>query len=348
MNIYKRDESIDIIKGIGILLVLIGHTTDYGRKFIYQFHMPLFFFISGILYKDKYDIKPIKLIERRIKSLYIPFVTYNLFFLFMHNIFINIGVYEDSKYYSLKEIVSRGINILLLSASEPLTGPLWFVSALFVTNIIFVLYKYFTNKFFYKFKEEFLLLLIILTLIVGINTDIKRGVSIGMVGLLFYYLGYLYKRNYNKIITQFKLSFAIWALIIVVIISRFNQIEMAINNYGNKGLFLVSSILGIYVMFFVGNLFNEKCIGRLFISIGKYNMSIVALHFIAFKSITLLQIYIYKLPIKLLGSFPILYSGHAWWIGYIISGITIPIIIGFIINKINYRITMLVKEIVIL
>lgn len=43
MNICKRDESIDVIKGIGIILVLIGHITDYGRGFIYQFHMPLFF-----------------------------------------------------------------------------------------------------------------------------------------------------------------------------------------------------------------------------------------------------------------------------------------------------------------
>lgn len=41
---------IDYIKGIGIILVVIGHTTDIGdtwRVWIYTFHMPLFFCISG-------------------------------------------------------------------------------------------------------------------------------------------------------------------------------------------------------------------------------------------------------------------------------------------------------------
>lgn len=45
---------IDIAKGIGILLVYIGHCDlDYKSNlflWIYSFHMPLFFFISGSLF----------------------------------------------------------------------------------------------------------------------------------------------------------------------------------------------------------------------------------------------------------------------------------------------------------
>lgn len=41
----RRMQYIDMAKGIGILLVIIGHTMSLGWKkdFIYSFHMPLFF-----------------------------------------------------------------------------------------------------------------------------------------------------------------------------------------------------------------------------------------------------------------------------------------------------------------
>jgi fucose 4-O-acetylase-like acetyltransferase len=48
----KRIEYIDIARGIGILLVVLGHNdfslvSPFAYKVIYSFHMPLFFFLSG-------------------------------------------------------------------------------------------------------------------------------------------------------------------------------------------------------------------------------------------------------------------------------------------------------------
>ena len=45
----QRLVQFDILKGIGILLVLLGHTDIVGipKTFIYGFHMPLFFFFSA-------------------------------------------------------------------------------------------------------------------------------------------------------------------------------------------------------------------------------------------------------------------------------------------------------------
>ena len=47
----KRIFWIDALRGIGIFLVVLGHTFWKGHNVIYAFHMPLFFFISGILFK---------------------------------------------------------------------------------------------------------------------------------------------------------------------------------------------------------------------------------------------------------------------------------------------------------
>lgn len=42
---------VDIAKGIGIILVFLGHFNipDTLRAEIYTFHMPLFFFLSGVV-----------------------------------------------------------------------------------------------------------------------------------------------------------------------------------------------------------------------------------------------------------------------------------------------------------
>ncbi len=50
-----RLTEIDFIKGFGILLVLIGHSGISGFPYvwIYGFHMPLFFIVSGLFYKRK-------------------------------------------------------------------------------------------------------------------------------------------------------------------------------------------------------------------------------------------------------------------------------------------------------
>lgn len=56
----KRIDYLDIAKGIGILSVIIGHTFDvqYLSNFLYSFHMPLFFVLSGYFFKEK-DTKTI-------------------------------------------------------------------------------------------------------------------------------------------------------------------------------------------------------------------------------------------------------------------------------------------------
>src|SRR6266545_108761 len=48
----KRIEYLDIARGIGILLVVLGHNdlgaiSPFAHQVTYSFHIPLFFFLSG-------------------------------------------------------------------------------------------------------------------------------------------------------------------------------------------------------------------------------------------------------------------------------------------------------------
>lgn len=90
-----RDPRIDIIKGIAILLVLIGHVIQYASgaeyqrvgafydnvlfKFIYGFHMPLFMVVSGYLfYRTVCHKSPKDVIVSRLKTLIVPIFAFSL------------------------------------------------------------------------------------------------------------------------------------------------------------------------------------------------------------------------------------------------------------------------------
>ena len=46
----QRDPVIDSMRGIGIVLMVLGHSGYPGTDFIYLFHMALFFMLSGWLF----------------------------------------------------------------------------------------------------------------------------------------------------------------------------------------------------------------------------------------------------------------------------------------------------------
>lgn len=71
----QRLEYIDILKGIGIILVVLGHVTLNSDlyHFIYAFHMPLFFIVSGMFLHDKQGF-----IRKQAKSLLIPYLAFGL------------------------------------------------------------------------------------------------------------------------------------------------------------------------------------------------------------------------------------------------------------------------------
>lgn len=71
----KRIGEIDVLKGIGILLMIIDHCFGWGQNvflhsLIQSFHMPLFFIVSGYLWKEKNQIKDY--INHKIKTLLVP------------------------------------------------------------------------------------------------------------------------------------------------------------------------------------------------------------------------------------------------------------------------------------
>jgi fucose 4-O-acetylase-like acetyltransferase len=69
--ITNRSCSADILKGIGVILVVMGHVTHNVSldNWIYAFHMPLFFLLSGIFFKPTFENW-----KKSFKRLLIPYI----------------------------------------------------------------------------------------------------------------------------------------------------------------------------------------------------------------------------------------------------------------------------------
>lgn len=95
----QRDEAADILRGLGIIAVVAGHAgSDIGIKVlpVYSYHMPLFFFISGLFYRDDRlsTIGPMlsKLISRLIFPAVLAVIVYDFILLrLLHHLGLPFG-----------------------------------------------------------------------------------------------------------------------------------------------------------------------------------------------------------------------------------------------------------------
>lgn len=347
----ERNQKIDILKAISILLVVIGHCFSPSIKYLYLFHMPLFFIISGYLYNDYYTDNPKTMLKKRFRSLYIPFIKYEFIFLILHNIFMKINVYSNNpnvntiiNAYSIKDFIINIIKIFAFDGTESLLSPFWFLTVMFITSIMFCYISYFNKKYFKSSeKNRFLIIGILfctgiiftkLNIVLTYSVYAKQEINVALVAIMFFYIGYIYKKNENMI--QIKGSFAVLSFVFLLANTFYNfNIDMRTNLYPSPSYIILTAICGFYLMLYISNitLKMNRCI-NLLNYIGKNTITILALHILSFKVIEFLQIKIYKLPIYNLANFGSIMSKSAWAILYVIVGIFIPIMIKYTYDKI--------------
>ena len=200
--------SITIAKAIGIILMVVGHSgcPQMLSKFIYLFHMPLFFFCSGIFFSELNGHKAaIQFLKKRIKGLYVPFVKWSVLFLLLHNLLMSVGVYNTSygyeggsSYYTISEMAHKLTGILFtMHDYEELLGGFWFIRALFVSTILIVVFSLLlksVSQYKYELLCVFFLVLTIFIRRLAPDPEFWRDISMGAFGAFFYMTGYILMR----------------------------------------------------------------------------------------------------------------------------------------------------------
>lgn len=145
---------IDIAKGIGIILVVIGHCfrdemranyyiCEFIYELIYSFHMPLFFSISGITFYISYKkyINNKKLfIKKKVQTLLVPFATYGFIIYILFRIAYIIPMIGQMLNNSSFLKTNIGEYILdNLKCENPYAVHLWFIWIIFLSNIFMFL-----------------------------------------------------------------------------------------------------------------------------------------------------------------------------------------------------------------
>lgn len=178
---------------IGPILVVLGHSLNginvndglwyiISKQFIYIFHMPLFFYISGILLstnnKWMNGKKYSSFILSKMLRLVVPYFVWNLIFLVPKILFQD--YISDSVEISLVYLIK-----IFFFPRQNILGHTWFLLALFVVYLFTPIWKYVFNN---KLLSYIFLLLAVAFYIIPIRTEFL-GLSDIHRDLLFFFIG---------------------------------------------------------------------------------------------------------------------------------------------------------------
>lgn len=131
----KRLNYLDMAKGIGIILVVAGHSGLCGDgllAWLSSFHMPLFFVISGMLLSHRQEeAHPLAQSAcRKARSILLPYFTFSLIYLLIELIY---SLWKHQELF-LSDAVLQTVSFYGISV-------LWFLPALFAGELLFLLIR---------------------------------------------------------------------------------------------------------------------------------------------------------------------------------------------------------------
>ncbi len=343
----RRNEGLDIAKGLGIIGVVVCHSGGPLTDFTSYFNQVIFFFVSGYLYKDAYTTEPWALVRSRIKTLYIPFVRYGLFFGLLHNVLFKIRVYTDqvesqfnhvAYFDTAREYVLNLVKIAAFAKVEQIVAPLWFLPVLFIVSFLFFLCAHAVHRLHVSKPERWLAMIVAAVFFTGFFFNpgrnlVLRPIGIAMVALAIYYLGYLWKQHEAKV--RFTGLNAALCLIVLIAGTPYGPINTGAHQLVSPQFFLGISLAGIYLILFVADQAKRSTLLKSFlIWTGRNTIAIMALHFLAFRLVNLVQVAMHGLPSSLIGKHPLLSNSGGWWLVYSAAGVGLPLLGKFLYEKI--------------
>lgn len=126
----KRNPHIDFLKGIAMIAVVIGHCWLLDkpvRNFLYSFHLPLFFCISGYLSSSKTPYK--EFIVSKAKSILKPYAFY-----FICSYLCTVLIF---RYPVTFELSLKGLFLGGNYCTEFYNAPLWYLPLFFISVNVF-------------------------------------------------------------------------------------------------------------------------------------------------------------------------------------------------------------------
>lgn len=279
----NRTVWIDNAKGIAIICVVLGHfgINDVLTDIIYTFHMPLFFVISGFFLTKNVQSQSVNtFLLKKMKRLLVPYLFFSiLLLLFYRSISFCPGF---SKEYGNLDYISSFFNIFIeLKRATFVRCHLWFLSSLFISNtIVWLVCRYF------NFWSQVVIVMLLSSVAFVFNYFEPHTtiwfLDTSLVACIYVFLGTKFLAIQSK--HKMPLYINVLLLLICILSSYINYkwygeqgyVDMYNARYGNYILFIISSLLGSYLII---QLSKHKCFNVLS-DLGRNSLLIYCLHFI--------------------------------------------------------------------
>ncbi len=287
-NIQQRVDWIDAVKGLAIILVVIGHVitrTCYNewdrivRFVIYSFHMPLFFLLSGLTFKVG-DMRMEEFIINKSRRLLLPAVIFSLIsipFYFGYKAISNDFSNEFLKTYT-RSIIEKLLDTIMMTSRSAFSG-YWFLPVLFSCEIIFFVFIKYIKK------ESVIVVLVILLVTLNRGLFLKEiylplGIREALLALPFIFSGFKLKDTIARVNVH---PGIIWALFIVLIshgVFTDQQLSgMYCSDVGNILWFYLTGFLGSFVITSTVSSDNTLSSSKLLKYLGRNSLYIFGFHY---------------------------------------------------------------------
>lgn len=247
---------LDLAKGIGIILVIMGHSLFPLHIAIDIFHMPLFFLISGITFSFNKNQDVGLFLKSKIDRILIPLLFFSLVS----------GIFEL---------------IMPVKFSGPFNGPLWFLQVILTSIILYFLIHFLVNSA--RVINAIILLFSILSyLFAYYNIKLFFELDLVLMAVVFFHLGFLVKGYYKK---ASKIQSAILGFIfsciygvglwLTILKGADGAFLFRVYKYSYI-LFFITSLSGIFVVLTLAKIFQKIAILNY---LGKNSLVILCVHF---------------------------------------------------------------------
>ena len=340
-NYADRMTDIDVLKGLGILSVVLGHCLNFevAHRFIYSYHMILFVFISGFLF---HEVSIKAYVCKKIRSLYFPSIIIISVSLLMYPVWIGCNVLEKQ---SSNEFLVMIVKTLLFVPDGIFTNPLWFVPFIFGTGFLALI----LIKFLKKYRYILLTAIFLLSLagVLGMTTIKINNITLVkvidmyfiyriLVTIPFFFLG-IYAKKFNLINRVNQWIFIPMATVILIA-NYFSGRSIDLYGYaiyGGYGFYPIA-IIGLLFVVSLGKLCMKSAVlTKAFSILGKNSFWIMGGHCMVFKFIDGIigKTGLVHVGTEQLHKFPFSFF-NLWWL-YTLLGCLIPIAIVTVLEKVK-------------
>ncbi len=296
----KRFDYVDIAKGLGILLVIMGHIQHDYVPFCGSVHIPLFFMMSGYLYElERESYKPFgQSVRKRAIRLLIPYLIYN-FVLYAKYILSMLVSGEFTVKLAIDGVLGFLYSSSILYKGVPSeanfngfvfgNGPLWFLTAMVASSVVFYGITYFV------LKQKFDLKKIIVSAVVLVAASwlmctylpfyLPWTFEMALLGTVFMLMGLCLRRYKLAEKMQEKaginLTVCAVSLVVFAVLHYFNgSANMAIQVYGKSMVvYLLLGLLGTIIMLGISiALAKVVWLNRFLTYVGQNTLIILAFH----------------------------------------------------------------------